>query len=76
MANENLKRERFINVAGKRVQKVLDGLDSLSKCSNHSNYDFNHQDVLKMTRAIKEKLRILEASFTTSTKTSKKTFKF
>jgi hypothetical protein len=28
------KRDRFEIVAAKRVQKVLDGLESLSKCSH------------------------------------------
>jgi hypothetical protein len=76
MAKENLKRDRFINVAGKRVQKVLDSLDSLSKCANRNNYDFNGDDISKMTKAIKDKLRVLESSFTSNTKSSKNTFKF
>ena len=69
--NQNLKRDRFINVAGRRVQKVLDSLDSLSKCANRNNYDFNEEDISKMTKAIKEKVRLLESSYTSNTKTTK-----
>jgi hypothetical protein len=62
--NHSIKRERFINVAGRRVQKVLDSLDSLSKCANRNNYD------------IKEKVRLLESSYTSNTKTTKNSFQF
>ena len=74
--NQNLKRDRFINVAGRRVQKVLDSLDSLSKCANRNNYDFNEEDIIKMTKAIKEKVRLLESSYTSNTKTTKNSFQF
>ncbi len=74
--NQNLKRDRFTNVAGKRVQKVLDNLDSLSKCANRNNYEFNEEDVAKMIRAIKEKVRLLESAYTSNTKTTKNTFQF
>lgn len=74
--NQKLKRDRFINVAGKRVQKVLDSLDSLSKCANRNNYDFNEDDILKMIKAIKEKVRLLESSYSSNTKTTKNSFQF
>ncbi len=74
--NQDLKRERFKNVAGRRVQKILDDMDSLSKCANRSNYDYNSDDITKMMKAIKEKIKILEASYTSNTKSSKNTFEF
>ena len=49
-----LKRERFKKVASKRVQKVLDGVDNLSKCSNRRNYEYDDEEVAKMIKAIKE----------------------
>ncbi len=73
---QSLKRDRFRNVAGRRVQKVLDNLDSLSKCANRGNYEYDDNDVDKMMRAIKEKVKVLEAAYTTSTKFTKQTFKF
>lgn len=73
---ENLKRDRFVNVAGRRVQKVLDSLDSLSKCANRNNYDFTEEDISKMTKAIKEKVRLLESAYTSNAKITKNSFKF
>ncbi len=51
------KRDRFLKVAASRVQKALDALDSLSKCSNKANYDYTEAEVRKMERVVKEKLR-------------------
>lgn len=74
--NPNLKRDRFKNVAGRRVQKILDSVDSLAKCANRNNYDYEDEDVSKMLRAIKEKIKALEASYTSNTKSTKNTFEF
>ena len=52
--NQNIKQERFKNVASKRVQKVLDSVDSLSKCANRNNYEYDTEDISKMLKAIKE----------------------
>jgi hypothetical protein len=75
-SNQSLKRDRFKNVAGKRVQKVLDTIDSLAKCANKNNYEYDEEDVSKMMRALKEKVKILEMAYTSNTKSTKNTFKF
>ncbi len=73
---QNVKRGRFINVASRRVQKVLDSLDNLSKCANKNNYDYGANDIEKMIKTIKDKVKTLEMSYTTNTKTTKNTFEF
>jgi hypothetical protein len=74
--NQNIKRERFENVASRRVQKVLDNLDSLSICANKNNYEYTSADVNKMLKAIKNKVKNLELSFTNNSKSTKETFEF
>ncbi|MDF3078638.1 MAG: hypothetical protein K0S09_2527 [Sphingobacteriaceae bacterium] len=77
MAKDTIKRDRFKTVAGRRVQKVLDDLESLSKCSNMAIYDYSEQDVKKMMKAINEKLTLVRLSFeTTNSKSNKQTFEF
>ncbi len=76
MPKKSTKQERFKNVGGRRVQKVLDDLDSLSKCANKNTYDYTEQDIRKMMRAINEKVLLLKASFTSNTKSTKQTFEF
>ncbi len=75
-SNQSLKRDRFKNVAGKRVQKVLDTIDSLAKCANKNNYEYDEEDVSKMMRVLKDKVKILEMAYTSNTKSTKNTFKF
>ena len=74
--NQTIKKERFKKVASKRVQKILDNLESLSKCSNRNNYDYSDEDVNKMLKAIKEQVRNLELCFSDRTKNKTKTFEF
>ena len=76
MAKSTAKKDRFKNVAGRRVQKVLDDLDSLSKCSNRSTYDYTDEEVKKMMKAINDKFTLLKASFNSNTKSGKQTFEF
>lgn len=59
----NTKAERFRRVGGLRVQKVLDSIDNLAKCSNRSNYEYTEADVRKMMRAIKARVKELERRF-------------
>lgn len=76
MAKSTVKKERFKNVAGRRVQKVLDDLESLSKCANKSTYEYTDEEVNKMMRVIREKVKQLDASFSANSKSGKQTFEF
>lgn len=77
MAKDSIKRDRFKSVAGRRVQKVLDDLESLSKCSNMSIYEYSEPDVRKMLKAINDKVSLLKLSFeATNNKSNKQTFEF
>lgn len=74
--NLNIKKDRFKNVAAKRVQKVLDVMESLSKCANKTNYEYSDEDVSKLLKAVKEQMRMLELSYTEKSKSKSKTFSF
>lgn len=71
-----VKKDRFKTVASRRVQKVLDDLDSLSKCSNKSTYEYTDEEVRKMMKAINDKMFLLKASFSAGSKSTKETFEF
>ncbi len=78
MANVKPKsrKDRFKDVAGRRVQKVLDDLDSLSKCANKSTYEYSDEEIRKMMKAINEKVALLKGAFTANNKSGKQTFEF
>lgn len=75
-AKPKSRKDRFKDVAGRRVQKVLDDLDSLSKCANKSTYEYSDEEVRKMLRAINEKITLLKVAFSASSKSGKQTFEF
>jgi hypothetical protein len=73
------KRERFTEVAGSRVQMVIDRIDNLSKCANRRNYEFSQNDIDKMFKAIGDKLKIAKMKFEAeldSNHKEKRIFKF
>jgi hypothetical protein len=74
---KNSRRIRFEKVAGNRVNNILKTLNSLSKCANKNNYDYEDNDVRKMFKAIREKLTDVEKDFSGQlNKESKSEFKF
>ena len=70
------KRERFEIIAANRVQNIINGLNSLSKCSNKYNYEYNKADVDKMFKEIKTSLDNCENSFRLNLNNKKDKFKF
>lgn len=71
-----VKKDRFKSVASRRVQKVLDDMDSLAKCANKSTYEYTEADVKKMMNAINNQITLLKASFSANSKSGKQTFEF
>jgi len=71
------KRERFEEIASNRVNKVILALQSLQKCSNSYNYEYNEEDVRKMLQAIRQQTEELKAAFDKGVSKRKiKSFKF
>ena len=63
MNEKSTRRKRFETVAARRTQKILEFLDSLSNCSNRSNYEYTESDVKKIFNAIKDRIKTTEAAF-------------
>jgi len=77
MKTKSTRRLRFENVAAKRTQKILNYLDSLSKCANRTNYEYDEEDIKKMFRAIKDQVNNCEGQYNNELKKkSKNQFKF
>jgi len=76
MDNSKAKKDRFKRVASRRVDNILKGIRSLSKCSNTNNYEYNEEDLNKMTRAIREELKIMETVYKKNLTKSTDTFNF
>ena len=57
------KHERFVRIAERRVNKILDSLDSLGKCSNKKNYEYTVADVSKIFQTIEKKTKGIKALY-------------
>jgi hypothetical protein len=62
------KRQKFIRLANRRTNSVLNQLKVLSNCSNKYAYDYSEEDVNKIFRAIDKCVRETEAKFRSSIK--------
>lgn len=65
------KRERFVRLAEKRTENVLQGIRLLGNLANTSNYSYTEEDVNKIIKALKSAVSDLEHTFNTSQKNTK-----
>lgn len=76
MSDNKQKNESFKRIASKRVDNIIKNIRSLSNCSNINNYHYNEDDVNKMTRAIKEEVKVMETLFRKNLSNKKDIFNF
>ena len=57
------KRRRFLDLAEKRTQIVLDKLRVLGNCSNRQAYEYSDEDVEQIFAAIQEQVTLTKARF-------------
>lgn len=59
----NKKAERFVRIAERRTQRVLDSLRLLGQCSNRRSYAYTDAQVNRILREIRNRLRETEQDF-------------
>ena len=57
------KEKRFLRIAEKRVQRVLDSIKSLANCSNKRMYEWNDEQLKKIWDSIDRELEKCKMSF-------------
>lgn len=72
MDNISTKRERFVRIIERRVNKILDDLDSLGKCANKKNYQYYEEDIKKIFAEIDKKIREIKILYQTSNEKKKR----
>jgi len=56
-------RQKFVELANKRVSKALHDIQLIGNLSNRSNYHYTEEDVAKMFRALNSELRACRKRF-------------
>lgn len=57
------KRERFIRIVERRVNVILNNLDSLGRCANKKNYEYTDTDIKKIFGEIDRKTKEIKAIY-------------
>ena len=73
--NKETSREKFVRLATKRTQAIIEKIRILGNCSNEYLYQYNEEDVKKIFKAIDEELKTTKAKFLPRTKINKFTLK-
>lgn len=58
------KRERFVRIAEKRTNKILEQIRLLGNCSNKHNYSYTDEDIKKIFSVIDNELKEAKIKFT------------
>ena len=75
MNNEQTKRDRFIRIAEKRTNRILETLNLLGNCSNKNNYSYTDDDIKVIFNTIEAQLKKTKKKFTDDNQISKFTLK-
>jgi len=63
VGNVESKRDRFVRIVERRVNQILNNLDSLGKCANRKNYEYTDKDVSKIFAEIERKTKSIKAIY-------------
>ena len=59
----NGDREKFVELANKRVSRALKAVQLIGNLSNRSNYDYSDEDVSKIIKALQDEVAACRRRF-------------
>jgi hypothetical protein len=65
-------REKFVDLANKRVSKALKDIQLVGNLSNRSNYDYTEEDVAKIMKALSDEVAACRRKFDVAMKKQSK----
>lgn len=71
---ENINRERFVDLAQKRVNKTVNDIRLIGNLSNKTNYSYTEEDVKKIYSALKTALDEMKVRFEIKASEEKEAF--
>jgi transcription elongation GreA/GreB family factor len=72
--NRSKDRERFLELARKRVSRALNDIRLIGNLSNRSNYDYTDADAAKIMKALTEEIAACRDKFEAAKRPSKSSF--
>lgn len=74
MRNED--RQKFVDLANRRVSKALKAIQLIGNLSNRSNYDYTEDDAAKIFKALQDEVSACRKKFELAAKKQKSGTKF
>lgn len=74
--SENKKREKFEELAEKRVTETVKKLRLIGNLSNRNNYNYTDEHAKQILSKLEEELKILRVKFSEGDREKEATFKF
>jgi hypothetical protein len=71
----NSNREKFVNLAERRVTKTIKDLRLIGNLSNKSNYSYTPEDVKKIITTLENEIKALKKRFETEKQDEEIAFK-
>ena len=68
-------REKFVELAEKRVNKTVKDLRLIGNLANKTNYDYGNTEVKKIISCLRQELKMLEKKFEDSSTETDREFK-
>ena len=68
-------REKFVELAEKRVQKALNSIKLIGNLANKTNYSYGTEDTNKIFRALRREVDLVRKKFETSSTEVENNFK-
>ena len=72
---EKKSRQRFVELAEKRVTRALKDIKLIGNLSNRTNYSYSDQDVRRITLALNKAVSEMKARFDAKGASADETFK-
>jgi hypothetical protein len=69
------KRQKFIELAEKRVNRALDDIRLIGNLSNRHNYVYTDEDAQKIVGALESEVRMLKKRFLSEAEGEKRSFR-
>ena len=69
------KRDKFVELAEKRVNKAMHAIRLIGNLSNRNFYEYDEPDVKQLTKALESELETMRRRFSDETKKKNKVFK-
>lgn len=73
--NSRSKREKFLELANKRVSRAIKDIQLVGNLANRKNYEYSEEEAKKIIRALQSEIDRIKQQFQTGSQSVQRNFK-